>query len=75
MRRLWMFIVGIFAGSAAGAGVAMLFAPAAGKEMRHNARARFQEIVEASARAAAARRQELETELENMTTPPTDPIT
>lgn len=74
MRRLWMFLVGIVAGSATGAGVAILFAPAAGKAMRATAKARFQEIVEESARAAANRRMELEAELDTMTTlPSSDP--
>lgn len=70
MRRLWMFIVGIVAGGAAGAGIAALLTPAAGKDMRADARTRFQQIVEDSARAAATRRLELEAELNDMTTPP-----
>ncbi|PJF43850.1 MAG: hypothetical protein CUN55_07020 [Phototrophicales bacterium] len=72
MRRILMFFAGILAGSAAGAGIAMLFAPAAGKEMRASLRSRFQEIIEDSARAAATRRIELEAELDSMTTPPKD---
>lgn len=72
MRRLLMFVFGIVAGGATGAGISILFSPASGKEMRDGARQRFREIMEESALAAEQRRDELVAELDSLTNPPTD---
>ena len=69
MRRLLYFVVGIVTGSAAGAGVSLLFSPASGKEMRTETRQRFEEMLQESAQIAAQRRAELEDELHHLTTP------
>jgi gas vesicle protein len=67
IRRLVNFVLGIGAGTAAGAALAALFTPAAGKDMRQGARERYQKILQESARAAEQRRAELEAELAEMT--------
>lgn len=69
MRRLILFITGLLAGGAAGAGVSILFSPASGEQMRGDARQRFREILDESARAAEARRAELEAEYKALITP------
>jgi gas vesicle protein len=70
MRRLLIFTAGILAGATIGTAISLLFTPASGDEMRQSARARFRQILDESARAAAARRADLEAELQRMTHPP-----
>lgn len=69
MRKLLVLTGGFLVGSAVGAAVSLLFTPASGKDMRSGARERFQQILEESAQAAAARRVALESELADMTQP------
>jgi gas vesicle protein len=68
MRRFVMFIAGLVAGGAAGAGASILLSPASGEEMRGDARQRFRDILDESARAAEQRRVALEQELKSLTT-------
>lgn len=70
MRKILVFVAGIIAGTAIGAAVSFLLTPASGDELRQGARQRFQQILDESARAAAARRVELKAELDQMTHPP-----
>lgn len=67
MQKLLNFVLGIGAGAATGAAMAVLFAPAAGKDMRQDAREWYQKVLQESARAAEERRAELEAELAEMT--------
>ncbi len=70
MRKLLIFTAGILTGSTIGAAVAILLAPASGDDMRNEARERFRQLLDESARAAAERRVELEAELAQLTTRP-----
>lgn len=63
MRKLTILLAGIIAGSTIGAAVSLLFTPASGDEMREGGKERFRHILDESARAAAARRAELEADL------------
>jgi gas vesicle protein len=65
MRKAISFLVGLFAGAVVGAVAAILLAPYSGSELQERARARVQGLVEEGKRAAAARRAELEAQLES----------
>lgn len=69
MRKLLVLTGGFLVGSSLGAAVSLFLTPASGKDMRTGARERFQQILDESAQAAAARRASLESELADMTQP------
>ena len=64
MRRTINFFVGVVSGAIVGATVAILLAPSSGQELQGRMRSRVQELIEEGRRAAAARRVELEAQLE-----------
>lgn len=64
MRRFISFLVGLLVGAVVGAATAVLLAPYSGPELQERVRARVQGLIEEGRRAAAARRAELETQLE-----------
>ena len=64
MRKIIFFLAGLLAGAAVGAMAAILLAPQSGAELQMQARTRVQELLEEGKRAAAARRAELEAQLE-----------
>lgn len=64
MRKTISFLIGAFSGAIVGAVVAILLAPSSGQELQEQMRARVQGLIEEGRRAAAARRAELETQLE-----------
>jgi gas vesicle protein len=64
MRKAVSFLIGVLSGAIVGAAVAILLAPASGKELQGRMRTRVQELIEEGRRAAAARRAELEAQLE-----------
>lgn len=72
MRRLMFFTGGVLCGVMIGAAVALLLAPASGDSMREDARRRFDGMMVEAQLAADKRRRELETQLAEMTTPPTE---
>lgn len=72
MRRLMFFTGGVLCGVMIGAAVALLLAPASGDSMREDARRRFDEMMVEAQLAADKRRRELETQLAEMTTPPSE---
>jgi gas vesicle protein len=65
MRKFVSFLAGLFAGAVVGAAAAILLAPYSGPELQEQMRARVQELIEEGRRAAAARRAELEAQLED----------
>jgi gas vesicle protein len=64
MRRAISFLIGVVSGAMVGAAVAILLAPSSGQELQGQMRSRVQELIEEGRRAAAARRTELEAQLE-----------
>jgi gas vesicle protein len=64
MRRTISFFIGLFSGAMVGVAVALLLAPSSGSELQDRVRARVEELIEEGKRAAAARRIELEAQLE-----------
>ncbi len=64
MRKGISFLAGLFAGAVVGAAAAMLLAPYSGSELQERVRTRVQELIEEGRRTAAARRAELEAQLE-----------
>ena len=64
MRKTASFLVGLLAGAAVGAVVALLLVPYSGSELPERVRTRVQELIEEGRRTAAARRAELEAQLE-----------
>ena len=64
MRKTVSLLIGLLAGAVVGAAAAILLAPYSGTELQQRIRGRFQELVEEGKRAAAARRVELEAQLE-----------
>ena len=64
MRKTFYLILGLLAGAAVGAAAAMLLAPYSGQELQTRIRVRVQELIEEGKRAAAARRVELQAQLE-----------
>lgn len=65
MRKVISFLAGLLAGAIVGVAAAMLLAPYSGSELQGRIRARIQELIEEGRRAAAARRAELESQLEH----------
>jgi gas vesicle protein len=77
MRRIFGFLIGGLAGAAIGAGVALLFAPESGEQLRSDIRARGDEVVGEIKDAANERRAQLQARLQSlrqpaMATPATD---
>jgi len=72
MRRLLAFLGGVLSGGAIGTAVALLFTPASGDAMRDSLRSRVQNALAAGREAAERRRNELETQLAEMTGTPQD---
>lgn len=64
MRKIASFFAGLLVGAIIGVAAAMLLAPCPGSELQQRLRARIQELIEEGKRAAAARRAELESQLE-----------
>jgi gas vesicle protein len=64
MRRTVSFFIGLFSGAMVGVAAALLLAPYSGSELQNRVRSRAEELIEEGKRAAAARRIELETQLE-----------
>jgi gas vesicle protein len=64
MRKGFSFLIGLLSGAIVGAAIAILLAPESGQEMQEQMRARVQGLIEEGKKAAAARRTELETQLE-----------
>ncbi len=69
MRRLMFFAGGVLCGVMIGATVALLLTPASGDAMREDARHRFDDMMVEARRASEQRRQELEAQLAQMTSP------
>ena len=65
MRKGFSFLVGLFAGAVVGAIAGILLAPYSGPELQERVRTRVQGLIEEGKRAAAARRTELEAQLED----------
>jgi gas vesicle protein len=66
MRKLFSFLLGFLTGALVGAPIAMLLAPEAGEMTRQGIQLRMDQIVEEGKRAAAERRTELESQLEQL---------
>ena len=64
MRRAISFFSGFLVGAAVGGVAGLLFTPSGGSELQERIRARFGGLVEEGRKAAAARRSELEGQLE-----------
>jgi len=64
MRKITSFLVGLLAGAVVGAAAAILLAPYSGPELQERVRTRVQGLIEEGKRAAAARRAEMEAQLE-----------
>ena len=64
MRKLLSFLAGALAGAVVGGTAALLLTPVPGTEIQSRVHTRFQELVDEGRRAAAARRAELEAQLE-----------
>ncbi len=64
MQKNISFLMGVLSGAIVGAVIAILLAPRSGDELQGQMRARVQELIEEGRRAAAARRAELESQLE-----------
>ena len=75
MRKLIAFLAGAALGGLVGATLAVLMAPYSGEELRNRAQSRFVEIRFQVTEAAAARRAELEQQLQALRSPnrPTAP--
>ncbi len=69
MNRIFGFIAGAMCGTLVGAAMVLLFTPVSGRELQQRARQRYQLLVEEGQQAAAARRTELETQLEALKRP------
>jgi gas vesicle protein len=65
MRKTVYLIIGLLAGAAVGAATAILLAPYSGHEMQSRIRTHAQELIEEGKKAAAARRAELQAQLES----------
>ena len=64
MRKVINFLAGLLAGAVVGAAAAILLAPYSGSELQEQVRARVQALIEEGRHAAAARRAEMEAQLE-----------
>lgn len=64
MRKVVNFLAGFFVGGLVGGAVGLLLAPYRGAELQDRIRKRVDELMEEGQKAAAARRAELENQLE-----------
>ena len=64
MRKTFFLLLGVLAGALVGAAAALLLTPYSGKELQGQIRTRAQELIEQGKQAAAARRTELQAQLE-----------
>lgn len=64
MRKAFIFLIGILSGAVVGAAVALLLTPYSGTALQERLRSLTNELIEEGKRAAAARRAELEAQLE-----------
>lgn len=64
MRKVVNFLAGFFVGGLVGGTVGLLLAPYRGAELQRQIRERVDELMEEGQKAAAARRTELEEQLE-----------
>ncbi|HLV45154.1 MAG TPA: YtxH domain-containing protein [Aggregatilineales bacterium] len=64
MNKFLSFLAGMVLGALIGAGVALLFAPMSGQDLRSSAQSRAQRTVDEVRSAVAEERRRLETELE-----------
>jgi gas vesicle protein len=64
MRKTFFLLLGILSGALVGAAAALLLAPYSGKELQGQIRARAQDLLEQGKQAAAARRVELQAQLD-----------
>ena len=69
MRRILGFFLGGLVGAAIGAGVALLFAPESGEELRADIRSRGDEFVGQVKDAASERRHQLQERLQSLRQP------
>jgi len=65
MRKLTMFLAGMFAGALDGGVAALLLAPDSGEELRKKVCTSVSSLLEEGRKAAAARRAELQRQLED----------
>jgi gas vesicle protein len=66
MRKLFNFLMGFLLGALVGVAVAMLLAPEPGDQTRQQVRGRMDQVIAEGKRAAAERRTELESQLEQL---------
>jgi gas vesicle protein len=66
MRKLFSFLMGFLLGALVGVAVAMLLAPEPGDQTRQQVRGRMDQVIAEGKRAAAERRTELESQLEQL---------
>jgi gas vesicle protein len=69
MRRAFGFLIGTILGGFVGAGVALLFTPMAGKELRFQIGDRAQGVADSIRTAASTKRIELQERLETLRSP------
>lgn len=66
MRKLMAFLSGVLNGAIVGAVTALMLTPQSGKELREQARQRYNDMLEEGRKAADARRAEVLAEFEEM---------
>jgi len=66
MRKLFSFLLGFLLGASVGIAIALLLAPEAGEQTRQQVQVRMDQIIAEGKRAAAERRTELESQLEQL---------
>ena len=66
MRKLLLFVFGLILGAAVGVALAALLAPESGEETRGQIQLRVQDVIDEGKRAAAERRVELESQLDQL---------
>ncbi|MCX7680905.1 MAG: YtxH domain-containing protein [Anaerolineae bacterium] len=64
MRKVFFFLIGVLSGAIVGGVAALLLAPYSGADLQERVRSLTRELIEEGKRAAAARRAELEAQLE-----------
>lgn len=64
MKKAFSFLAGLVTGAVVGAAAAILLAPYSGPELQDRVRTRARGLIEEGRRAAAARRAELQAQLE-----------
>ena len=66
MRKLLAFVLGFLFGAVVGVAIATLLAPESGEQTRGHIQLRVQNVIDEGKRAAAERRVELESQLEQL---------